>query len=61
MAALRKELYGQDMGKFAQSPEWDDVEPIPQDEPENELASIAYPADYAEGMVFLSLCSPPKS
>ena len=40
-ALLRKELYGQNMGKFAQSPEWDDVEPIPQDESDNELATIA--------------------
>lgn len=49
MAALKMELYGQGMGKFAQNPEWDDVEPIPQDEPEKALAAIAYPTDYAEG------------
>ncbi|KAK3327627.1 hypothetical protein B0T19DRAFT_441591 [Cercophora scortea] len=53
MAALRRELYGQTMGQFEQDPEWDDVVPIPQDEPEMALAAIAYPASYAEAISYL--------
>lgn len=49
MAALRKELYGEKMGPYATDPEWDDVAPIPAEEPEGALATIAYPEDYAEG------------
>ena len=49
MAEIRRELYGEVLGSLAQDPEWDDVIPIPQDEPENALAKIAYPDDYAEG------------
>jgi len=49
MAALRKELYGAVSGKLEGDPEWDDVVPIPQEEPEAALASISYSSDYAEG------------
>ncbi|EQB58883.1 hypothetical protein CGLO_00812 [Colletotrichum gloeosporioides Cg-14] len=53
MAALRKELYGEKMGPYATDPEWDDVVPIPAEEPEGALATIAYPEDYAEVMSYL--------
>lgn len=49
MSAIRKELYGDKMGPYATDPEWDDVVPIPAEEPEGALATIAYPEDYAEG------------
>jgi protein farnesyltransferase/geranylgeranyltransferase type-1 subunit alpha len=49
MAALKRDLYGEITGALAQDPEWDDVIPIPQNEPEDALAQIAYPDDYAEG------------
>jgi protein farnesyltransferase/geranylgeranyltransferase type-1 subunit alpha len=49
MAALRQDLYGERAGRYAGDPQWDDVVPIPQDEPEKALAAIAYPKDYAEG------------
>lgn len=49
MAALTRELYGQIAGPLANDPDWDDVVPIPQHEPEDALAKIAYPDDYAEG------------
>ena len=49
MAALKRELYGEITGTLAKDPEWDDVIPIPQNEPEGALAQIAYPDDYAEG------------
>lgn len=52
MAALKKELYGEINGKLAGSVEWEDVVPIPHEEPEGALAAIAYPAEYAEGMFF---------
>lgn len=52
MANLRNELYGEVAGPYVNDPEWDDVVPIPQDEPEGALAAIAYPEDYAEGMLF---------
>lgn len=48
MAALTRELYGTKMGPYSTDPEWDDVVPIPQMEPEGALAAIAYPEDYAE-------------
>jgi protein farnesyltransferase/geranylgeranyltransferase type-1 subunit alpha len=50
MAALRKDLYGERGDSFSGDPEWDDVVPIPQMEPEGALAAIAYPENYAEGM-----------
>ncbi|ROT43719.1 prenyltransferase [Sodiomyces alkalinus F11] len=53
MAALKSELYGEKMGTYAQDPEWDDVTPIPADEPEGALAAIAYPDDYAEAISYL--------
>lgn len=55
MADLRKDLYGETTGSFAQDPEWDDVIPVPQNEPEDALARIAYPDDYAEGTPSLPL------
>lgn len=48
MAFLKNQLYGEKMGPYATDPDWDDVVPIPQMEPENALAAIAYPEDYAE-------------
>lgn len=48
MANLRKDLFGQKTASYALDPEWDDVVPIPQDEPEGALAAIAYPDDFAE-------------
>ncbi|KAF4977680.1 hypothetical protein FZEAL_5820 [Fusarium zealandicum] len=53
MAALKRDLYGEVTGTLAQDPEWDDVVPIPQDEPEGALAQIAYPDDYAEAVSYL--------
>ncbi|KAK3956519.1 hypothetical protein QBC32DRAFT_330856 [Pseudoneurospora amorphoporcata] len=53
MAALKKELYGEITGKLASSVEWEDVVPIPHEEPEGALAAIAYPAEYAEAMSYL--------
>lgn len=50
MAALSTELYGIQTGSLAQDPIWDDVIPIPLNEPEGALAQIAYPDKYAEGM-----------
>jgi protein farnesyltransferase/geranylgeranyltransferase type-1 subunit alpha len=60
MATLKKELYGgggpggggSGSGSLTLDPEWDDVVPIPQNEPENALAAITYPTEYAEGMCF---------
>ena len=49
MATLKKELYGEITGSLASDPEWDDVIPIANEEPEGALAQIAYPDDYAEG------------
>ncbi|ETS76682.1 hypothetical protein PFICI_12069 [Pestalotiopsis fici W106-1] len=53
MAALGSELYGHKMGSYATDPDWDDVIPVPQTEPEGALASIAYPDDYAESTAYL--------
>ncbi|KAF4453024.1 hypothetical protein F53441_4255 [Fusarium austroafricanum] len=53
MAALKRDLYGEITGTLAQDPEWDDVIPIPQNEPEGALAQIAYPDDYAEAVSYL--------
>jgi protein farnesyltransferase/geranylgeranyltransferase type-1 subunit alpha len=39
--------------KLPGDPEWDDVVPVVLEEPEGALAAIAYPAEYAEGEVFL--------
>jgi protein farnesyltransferase/geranylgeranyltransferase type-1 subunit alpha len=49
MAAMKKDLYGELTGKLAQDPVYDDIIPIPVEEPENALARIAYPDFYAEG------------
>ncbi|KAI1254350.1 hypothetical protein MGN70_004747 [Eutypa lata] len=53
MADLRKDLFGQKTASYALDPEWDDVTPIPQVEPEGALAAIAYPEDFAESMSYL--------
>lgn len=53
MAALRRDLYGEQTGTLAKDPLWDDVIPIPQDEPEGALARIAYPDSYAEAISYL--------
>ncbi|KAI9149522.1 protein farnesyltransferase [Paramyrothecium foliicola] len=53
MAELSRELYGEITGSLAQDPAWDDVVPIPQNEPEDALAKIAYPDDYAEAVSYL--------
>ncbi|KJZ74987.1 hypothetical protein HIM_05473 [Hirsutella minnesotensis 3608] len=53
MATLKRELYGEIPGTLANDPEWDDVIPIPQNEPEDALAKIAYPDDYAEAVSYL--------
>ncbi|KAH6649160.1 alpha subunit of hypothetical CAAX farnesyltransferase [Truncatella angustata] len=53
MAALKDELYGEKLGSYSTDPDWDDVIPIPQTEPEGALASIAYPEDYAESTSYL--------
>jgi len=55
MAFLNEELYGTRTETVAQDPDWDDVVPIPQAEPEGALASIAYPEDYAEGTGWSSI------
>lgn len=50
MAKLNSELYGVvPEGGFANDPEWDDVLPLPVEEPEGALATISYPAEYATG------------
>lgn len=51
MATLKSELYGETMGPYATNPSWDDVVPIPVNDPEGALAAIAYPEDYAEGVL----------
>ncbi|KAI5867301.1 protein prenylyltransferase [Durotheca rogersii] len=53
MAELKRELYGQRLSPYSLDPDWDDVTPIPQSEPEGALAAIAYPEDYAEAMGYL--------
>ncbi|KPM38806.1 hypothetical protein AK830_g7736 [Neonectria ditissima] len=53
MAALKRDLYGEVTGTLAKDPDWDDVLPIPQDEPEGALSQIAYPDDYAEAVSYL--------
>ena len=58
MAALNAELYGERSGPYANDPEWDDVVPIPAEEPEGALAAIAYPDDYAEGTIPRTLHPP---
>ncbi|KAI0015335.1 protein prenylyltransferase [Xylariomycetidae sp. FL0641] len=53
MADLNQDLYGAKMASYALDPDWDDVTPIPQVEPEGALAAIAYPDDYSESMGYL--------
>ncbi len=49
IAELRMALYGERSSPYEMDPEWDDVVPMPADEPEGALAAIAYPENYAEG------------
>ncbi|KAI2621557.1 prenyltransferase alpha subunit [Xylaria nigripes] len=53
MANIRNELYGITINPYANDPEWDDIVPIPQDDPDGALAAIAYSDDYAEAMSYL--------
>ncbi|KAI0851616.1 protein prenylyltransferase [Daldinia vernicosa] len=53
MSQLQHELYGTKMDPYELDPDWDDVVPIPQIEPEGALAAIAYPDEYAEAMSYL--------
>ncbi|XXH00625.1 hypothetical protein Hte_006973 [Hypoxylon texense] len=53
MADLQQDLYSVKTDPYALDPEWDDVVPIPQVEPEGALAAIAYPDEYAEAMGYL--------
>lgn len=42
------------MGKYSDSPDWSDIEPIPQDDGgPNPLAAIAYTEEYSEAMSYL--------
>ena len=49
IARLRMELYGERTGEYGTDPAWDDIIPMPIEEPEGALAAIAYPEEYAEG------------
>lgn len=51
IARLRMELYGERTGAYGTDPAWDDIVPMPIEEPEGALAAIAYPEEYAEGIV----------
>jgi len=53
MAALKKDLYGELTAKLVQDPVYDDIIPIPMEEPESALARIAYPDFYAEAISYL--------
>lgn len=53
IARLRMELYGERTGAYASNPVWDDIVPIPVEDGEGALAAIAYPEDYAEGMLIV--------
>jgi protein farnesyltransferase/geranylgeranyltransferase type-1 subunit alpha len=51
IARLRMELYGERTGEYGTDPAWDDIVPMPIEEPEGALAAIAYPEEYAEGLI----------
>lgn len=51
IARLRMELYGERTGEYGTDPVWDDIVPMPIEEPEGALAAIAYPEEYAEGPI----------
>ncbi|KAI0874618.1 putative geranylgeranyltransferase type I alpha subunit [Hypoxylon argillaceum] len=55
IAYLHQELYGTGTpsNSYVEDPEWDDVVPIPQEEPEGALSTIAYEEDYADAMAYL--------
>ncbi|KKY36313.1 putative farnesyltransferase alpha subunit [Diaporthe ampelina] len=53
IARLRMELYGERTGAYGTDPAWDDVVPMPIEEPEGALAAIAYPEEYAEAISYL--------
>lgn len=50
IAALRMDLYGERTGAYGTDPVWDDVIPMPVEDGEGQLAAIAYPDEYAEGI-----------
>lgn len=52
IARLRMELYGERTGAYGTDPVWDDIVPMPIEEPEGALAAIAYPEEYAEGLLY---------
>lgn len=56
IASLRMELYGQRSGAYSTDPAWDDVIPMPVEDSDGALAAIAYPEEYAEGMLLLTYC-----
>lgn len=58
IARLRMELYGERTGAYGTDPAWDDIIPMPIEEPEGALAAIAYPEEYAEGLTTPVLTSP---
>ncbi|KAJ8122703.1 hypothetical protein ONZ43_g1165 [Nemania bipapillata] len=53
MASLYRGLGNKIHSSYENDPEWDDVVPIPQEEPEGALSAIAYEEDYAEAMAYL--------
>ncbi|KAI1259367.1 hypothetical protein F5Y18DRAFT_420757 [Xylariaceae sp. FL1019] len=53
MASIRQKHTGARTFSYVNDPAWDDVVPVPQEEPEGALAAIAYPDDYAEAMAYL--------
>ncbi|PHH74300.1 hypothetical protein CDD82_5013 [Ophiocordyceps australis] len=56
MASLRHDLYGEYSESLAAEPEWDDVMPVPLEEPDDALARIAYPEEYEEALSYLRAC-----
>ncbi|KKF96176.1 Protein farnesyltransferase/geranylgeranyltransferase type-1 subunit alpha [Ceratocystis platani] len=55
MAGLNENLYGQQKITFSDDPIWEDVPPIPAEEPEGSLAAIAFPPKYAEATAYLRI------
>lgn len=57
MAPTKEELYAPQTIDLSDDPVWEDVPPIPAEEPEGSLAAIAYPPKYAEGKFMLAAAS----
>ncbi|KKA27859.1 hypothetical protein TD95_003248 [Thielaviopsis punctulata] len=55
MAPTKEELYAPQTIDLSDDPVWEDVPPIPTEEPEGSLASIAYPPKYAEASAYLRI------